>query len=145
MIRIVPARHEQNGIAKRMYRILNEKTTSMRLHARLPKTFWTEAINTAAYLINRGPSVPLGFKIPEEEWTGNEVDLSYLKVLGCTSYVYEDPDARDKLDAKARKCYLISFDSNYIRYRLWDDQNRKIIKHKDITFDEPSCIKTALQ
>ena len=67
-----------------------------------------------------------------------------MKVFGCASYVYVDPDARDKLDAKARKSYLISFDSNYIRYRLWDDQNRKIIRHKDITFDEIKLYKDRL-
>ena len=92
--------------------------------------------------INRGPLVPLGFKISEEEWTGKKVDLSYLKVFGCASYVYVDLDAIDKLDAKARKCYLIGYGSDYIGYRFWDDQNRKIIRHKDITFDKPSCIKT---
>ena len=101
MIRTVPGRPEQNGIAERMNRTLNERARSMRLHAGLPKTFWAKAINTAAYLINRGPSVSLGFKIPEEEWTGKEVDLSYLKVFGCVSYVYVDHDAKNKLDAKA--------------------------------------------
>ena len=66
MIRTIPGSPEQNGIAERMNRTLNERARSMRLRAGLPKTFWAEAINTAAYLINRGPSVPLGFKIPEE-------------------------------------------------------------------------------
>ena len=65
-----------------------------------------------------------------------------MKVFGYVSYVYVNHDARDKLDATARKCYLIGYRFDYIGYRLWDDQNRKIIKHKDITFDEPSCIKT---
>ena len=144
MIRTVPGRPEQNGIAERMNRTLNERARSMRLHAGLPKTFWADAINTAAYLINRGPSVPLCFKIPEEEWTGKKVDLSYLKVFGCASYAHVDPDARDKLDAKATKCYLIGYGSDYIGYRLWYDQNRKIIKHKDITFDESKLYKDKL-
>ena len=61
MIRTVPGRPEQNGIAERMNRTLNERARSMRLHAELPKTFWVNAINTAVYLINGGPSVPPGF------------------------------------------------------------------------------------
>ena len=99
MIKTVPRRPEQNDIAERMNRTLNERARGMRLHAGLPKAFQADAINTAAYLINRGPSIPLGFKTSEEEWTGKEVDFSYLKVFGCASYVYHD--ARDKLDAKA--------------------------------------------
>ena len=93
MIRTVPGRPEQNGIAERMNRTLNERARSMRLHVRLPKTFWADAINIATYLINREPLVPLGFKIPKEEWTGKKVDLSYLKVFGCASYAHVDHDA----------------------------------------------------
>ena len=67
-----------------------------------------------------------------------------MKVFGCVSYVYEDPDARDKLDAKARKCYLIGYGYDYIGYHLWDDHNRKIIRHNDITFDETKLSKDRL-
>ena len=43
---------QQNGVAERMNRTLNKRARSMRLHAGLPKTFWADALNTAAYLIN---------------------------------------------------------------------------------------------
>ena len=49
-------------MAERMNRILNERARSMRLHAGIPKTFWADAVSTAAYLINRGPSVPMEFR-----------------------------------------------------------------------------------
>ena len=42
-----------------------ERTRSMRLHDGLPLHMWVDAINTAVYLINRGPSTPLGCGIPE--------------------------------------------------------------------------------
>ena len=57
---------QQNDVAERMNRTLNEHARSMRLHAGLPKTFWADAISTAAYLINQGPSVPIEFRLPEE-------------------------------------------------------------------------------
>ena len=43
---------QQNGVAERMNRTLNECARSMRLHAGLPKTFWADTISTATYLIN---------------------------------------------------------------------------------------------
>ena len=43
---------QQNGVAERMNRTLNECARSMRLHAGLLKTFWADAISTATYLIN---------------------------------------------------------------------------------------------
>ena len=57
------------------------RARSMRLHAGLPKTFWTDAVSTAAYLINRGPSIPMEFRLPEEIWSGKEVKFSHLKVF----------------------------------------------------------------
>uniref|UniRef100_A0A2N9FSS1 Retrovirus-related Pol polyprotein from transposon TNT 1-94 n=1 Tax=Fagus sylvatica TaxID=28930 RepID=A0A2N9FSS1_FAGSY len=73
MEKTIPRTPQQNGVAERMNRTLNERARSMRLHAGLPETFWADAVNTAAYLINRGPSVPLEFRIPEEVWSGKEV------------------------------------------------------------------------
>ena len=66
MKKTIPGTPQQNGVAKRMNIILNERGRSMRLHAGLPKTFWADAVSTVAYLINRGPSVPMEFRLPEE-------------------------------------------------------------------------------
>ena len=34
------------------------------------------------------------------------------------------------------KCYFISYGSDFFSYRFWDDKNRKILRHCDMTFDE---------
>jgi hypothetical protein len=36
---------------------LTERARSLRVQSGLPKQFWAEAVNTSAYLINRGPSI----------------------------------------------------------------------------------------
>ena len=72
---------QENGVAERMNMTLNEHARSIRLHNGLPKTFWADAVSTAAYLINRGPFVPLSHRLLEEVWNRKEVNLSHLKVL----------------------------------------------------------------
>ena len=72
LMRTVSGKARHNGIAERMNRTLNESARSIRIHFGLPITFWADVVSAAAYFINRGPSVPLGFKIPEEVWTGKE-------------------------------------------------------------------------
>ncbi|RVW51035.1 Retrovirus-related Pol polyprotein from transposon TNT 1-94 [Vitis vinifera] len=72
---------------------------------------------TAAYLINRGPSVPMEFRLPEEIWSGKEVKFSHLKVFGCVSYVHIDSDARSKLDAKSKICFFIGYGDEKFGYR----------------------------
>jgi len=74
----------------------------MRIHEALPKTLCAETMSTTTYLINKGPSIPLEFKILEEEWQGKDVSLSHLKLFGCVSYVRVIDADRDKLDPKEK-------------------------------------------
>ena len=46
-------------MAERISRTILECARNMQIHVGLPKQFWTDAVNTAVYLINRGPSIPL--------------------------------------------------------------------------------------
>ena len=113
----------------------------MRLHAGLPKTFWADVVSTAAYLINRGPSVPMEFRLPEEVWSGKEVKFSHLKVFGCVSYVHVDSDACSKLDAKSKICFFIGYGDEKFGYRFWDEQNKKIIRSRNVIFNEQFMYK----
>ncbi len=141
LIRTVPGTPQQNGTAECMNKTLIEKARSMRLQSGLPKQFWAEAISKAAYLINRGPSKPLDLAIPKEIWTGKEVKLSHLKVFGCVSYVHVSDHARSKLDAKLVKCTLVGYGEDKFGYKLWDDQNCKMIRSRDVVFNEKVMYK----
>ena len=74
--------------------------------------------NTAAYFINRGSSVPLEFKFPEELWTRKELKYSHLRAFGCIVYVHVNLEKRDKFDAKVVKCYFIGYDSDMFGYKF---------------------------
>ena len=66
MEKTIPETPQQNGVAERMNRTINERARSMRLHFGFPKMFWADAVNTTIYLINHDPSVPLEHRLPEE-------------------------------------------------------------------------------
>ena len=118
----------QNVVAERMNRTLNERARSMRIHSRLPKTFWADAVNTTNYLINRRLSVPLEFKLPKEVWTGKELKYSHFRTFDCIAYVHVDPKKSDKLDAELVKCYLICYDYDMFGYKFWDVKNKRILR-----------------
>ena len=118
MEKTIPKTPQQNGVAKHMNRTFNKRARSMRLHAGLPKTFWADAVSTAAYLINRGPSVPMKFRLLVEVWSGKEVKFSHLKVFCYASYVHIDSDAHSKLDAKTKICFFISYGDEKFGYRF---------------------------
>ncbi|KAL2225185.1 UNVERIFIED_CONTAM: Retrovirus-related Pol polyprotein from transposon TNT 1-94, partial [Sesamum indicum] len=45
-------------------------------------------------------------------------------------------DDRTKLDAKSIKCTFIGYGTDEFGYRFWDDQNRKIIRSRNVIFNE---------
>ena len=49
----------------------------MGLYFGLPKTFWTDAVNIAVYIINWAPLVPLEYRMPGEVWSGKEERLAH--------------------------------------------------------------------
>ena len=59
------------------------------------------------YLINRSPSVPLEFDIPERVWTGKDVSYSHLKVFGYKAFAHVLKEQRLKLDSKATPCIFV--------------------------------------
>ena len=101
-----------------MNRTIMEHASSMRLHARLSLNMWVEAINTTIYLINRGPSTPLGYGILEQAWTGKKVSYSFLKTFGCEAFAHVDFENRTKMEAKSKKCILVGYDIDEFGYRL---------------------------
>ena len=52
----VPKTSELNGLAERMNRTIMDRVRSMLSHAKLPKSYWAEAMLTVVYLITRSRS-----------------------------------------------------------------------------------------
>ena len=82
--------------------------------------------------------------MPEEVWSKREVSLNHLKVFGCVSYVHIKSIDHNKLDAKARKCFFIGYGDEQFGYHFWDDQNRKIIRSRNVVFHETDYTRTNL-
>ena len=79
--------------------------------------------------------------MPEEVWRGKEVQISHLKVFGCVSYVHIESDARNKLDVKSKKCFFNGYGDEEFGFRFWDDQNKKIIRSRNVIFNEKVLYK----
>ena len=141
MKRTVLGTPQHNGVAALMNQTLIERTRSNRIQSCLLKQFWAEVVNIAAYLINRGPSIPLEHRILEEVWSVKDVKLSHLRVFGCVAYVHISDQGRNKLDPKSKKCTFIIYGEDEFGYRIWDDENKKVIRNRDVIFNEKVMYK----
>ncbi|TYK05798.1 Retrovirus-related Pol polyprotein from transposon TNT 1-94 [Cucumis melo var. makuwa] len=81
----------------------------------LPYNFWTEAVATTTYTINKSPSTTIDLRTAEELWKGRKPDLSNLKVFNCVAYAHSK---QGKLDPRALKCMFLGYSSK--DYKLWD-------------------------
>jgi transposase InsO family protein len=92
---------QQNGISERKNHHLVEMTRALLFQNNVPKFFWSEAVLTAAYLINKLPSVNLKFKSPLEILYGRKINIYHLRIFRCVCYVHKNKV--DKLDYTSTK------------------------------------------
>lgn len=126
---------QQNGIAERKNRSLQEMATCMLLDADLSKRFWGEAVATAAYLQNRLPSRAVE-RTPYEAWFGKKPSLSGLRIFGSPAYVHIPDNKRSKLDSKAQRLLFVGYCDDRKAYRFLDPKTSGITISRDARFIE---------
>ena len=141
----IPKTPQENGVVECMNRTIMEHARSMRLHVGLPLHMWVEVVNTTIYLINRDPSTPLGCGIPKEAWTSKKVSYSFLKTFSCEAFAHIDSENKTKLEAKSKKCVFFGYGIDEFGYRLWDFENLKNLRSRDVIFHEKVLYKDLLQ
>ena len=87
---------------------------------------WEEAINIFVYLINRGPSTPLGYGILEEAQISKKVSYSFIKTFGCEPFSHIHYENRTKIEAKSKKCVFFGYEINEFGHRIWDLKTVKL-------------------
>ena len=108
----------------------------MLVGAKLPQTFWAEALATAVYLRNRSPTKSISDSTPYESWSGRKATANHLKVFGCVAYAHISKEERRKLDPKAKKCILLGYGTTVKGYRLYCPQEGRVFYSRDVIFDE---------
>ena len=78
--RSVPRTPEQDGVAERMNRTIQETARPMLHAAKLPNDFWGEAVATAVILRNRSPTKAAKDMTPYESFYGIKPAVTHLKV-----------------------------------------------------------------
>lgn len=127
---------QQNGVAERANRTLVEMARCMLTQAKLPKSLWAEAINTAAFIRNRCPSKRLADTTPMEMWNKRKPYVGFMRIFGSKVIALNKGPRRSKFEPKGESYLLVGYSEESKAYRLWKPGTRQVIKRRDVRFNE---------
>ena len=134
----IRARPQQNGVAERANRTMEQGIASMLHQAGLPLSFWGEALAAFIHVWNRTPTSAVPGKTPWETFYGTKPDVSMLRVWGCVAYVYIQKDKRDwgSLGSHMEKCIFIGYPPDYKGWKFYNPVTKKSVISECAQFDE---------
>nr|GEV08080.1 ribonuclease H-like domain-containing protein [Tanacetum cinerariifolium] len=98
--------------------------------------FWTEAVATACYVLNRVLVTKPHDKTPYELLTGDKPSISYLKPFGCHVTILNTSDPLGKFDKKSNEGYIVGYSISSKANRVYNLVSRKIEETMNLIFLE---------
>jgi hypothetical protein len=102
---------------------------------------WAEATRTIVYVQNRLSHSALGFKTPEEIFSGKKLEVGHLKIFGCPLFVHIPKEKRTNLDPSGKKGIFVGYCEVSKALRIYIPGYHHIEINRDVTFDEDATLK----
>ncbi|CAI7809124.1 unnamed protein product [Closterium sp. NIES-54] len=141
----LPYAHQQQGVAERMNRTLQNTMRKLLRGMRLPNHQWPEAMDHAVMLHNllSSSSLPNNAS-PHLLWTGNQGRTKILRVFGCMVQ-YRPPSARaDRFSQRAQWGLHLGIERNYNAWKIFDVHSKETVATRDVIFYERLTLPTYL-
>lgn len=136
---------QQNSVAERLNRTLEEAITSMLSEANLPQSFWTYALSTYRHVHNRCPTSALPCNLtPFEAYKGRKPHIGHLHVFRCAAYVLINCDKRRGLHGHCVSGVFIGYPDNHVGWKVYVPKTGEILISRDVVFDE-TCLPGLLR
>ncbi|GKB22048.1 putative ribonuclease H-like domain-containing protein, partial [Tanacetum coccineum] len=127
---------QQNRVAERKNRTLIEAARTMLADSKLPTMFWTEAVRTACYVLNRVLVTSPHNKTPYALLTGNIPSVSHFKPFGCHVTILNTSDHLGKFDGKADEGYIVGYSASNKAYRVYNVPNKRVEETMNLRYLE---------
>ncbi|GJU30897.1 putative ribonuclease H-like domain-containing protein [Tanacetum coccineum] len=131
---------QQNGVAERKNRTLIEAARTMLADSMLPTMFWTEAVSTACYVLNRVLLTKPHNKTPYELVSGKVPNISHLKPFGCLVTILNTSDHLGNFEGKANEGFIVGYATHSKAYRVYNLSSKKIEETLNLRYleDKPN-------
>ena len=114
----LPYTPQQNGLAERFNRTIQENATCIINHSGIkPNFIWPYTLDVAVHAMSRLPHSEL-VKTPYEMLHRKIPNVKYLQPFGCLAFILLPQIQREKLNAKSVPCVFIGYEDIRKAYRL---------------------------
>nr|GEX65772.1 hypothetical protein [Tanacetum cinerariifolium] len=120
---------------------LIEAARTMLADAKLPVTFWAEAVNTACYVQNRVLVNKSRNKTPYELFNGRTPAIGFLKLFGCYVMILNTLDNLGKIKEKGDEGYFIGYSMSSKEFRVFNKRTRRVEENLHVEFLENKAIE----
>jgi hypothetical protein len=127
---------QHNGVAERKNQTIKNMARTLLKEKNLSNIFWAEVVACSFYLLNRSPTTSLKMKVPQEAWSGTNLNVAHLRTFGCIAYAHIPSELRKKLDDRSEKCIFTGYSETTKSYRLYNPISKKLILSRDVKFLE---------
>ncbi|GJV25183.1 putative ribonuclease H-like domain-containing protein [Tanacetum coccineum] len=112
----------------------------MLANSMLPTMFWTEAVSTACYVLNRVLVTKPHNKTPYELMSGKVPNISHLKPFGCLVTILNTSDHLGKFMGKADEGFIVGYAAHSKAYRVYNLSSKKIEETLNLRYleDKPN-------
>jgi hypothetical protein len=127
---------QQNGVAKRKNRTVQEMVRTMLNHSKVSIIFWKELVHNIVHILNKGLLLTNSDKPPYELWKSRPVKVNYFKVFGKKCYIKRNEENLGKFDSRIDEGIFIGYSSysrSYICYNLRLDN---IVMSENVKLDD---------
>nr|GEX29773.1 uncharacterized mitochondrial protein AtMg00810-like [Tanacetum cinerariifolium] len=132
----IPVTPQQNGIAERKNRTLNEATRTMLADSLLPILFWAEAVNTSCYVQNKVLVTKPQKKTPYELLHGRTPSIGFMRPFGCPVTILNTLDPLGKFKGKVDEGFLVGYSVNSKAFRVFNSQTHIVQETLHVIFLE---------
>lgn len=110
---------------------------TMLCESNLLKYFWTEAINTACYILNCALIRPVLKKITYELWKGRKPNIGYFHVFGCRCFILNNGKSNlYKFDSKSNEEIFLGYSLHSRVFRVFNKKTLVVEESIHVIFDE---------
>ncbi|CAI7735194.1 unnamed protein product [Closterium sp. NIES-54] len=133
----VPYNPQQNGVAERFNRTLQEGARTLLGRVGLPDPFWVTALRQVALVKNRVLAT-VGDKqwVPYTKWYGSSPALNMLRAYGCMVVFHVPKEKRGRFEASWRWGVHLGLAKDHKGWLIWDLTSQQLTVSRDVKFLE---------